>query len=574
MGRTFRILAGLVLAGICFGQGFILTPPPYWFVVAPPGPLASRPATCTQNFHVYICNGAGCGTNGEYHYCTALNTWTVASGADDFVKGAAAQVTPGAVPYGVSTGTLTSDPTKFYFQATGLGAATAPTLTVHGTAGTTTCSYRVAILNLIALSDESPYATTTVCPDTLSGTDYVAVATVAVAGSVECRVYKAFPVFFPDRQISPPGFACGATLNDTGLAMQRPSAPTIDFTDGLGITGNLNVLGRVALGDKRGDYEVGYDVDILYNPPVLIINDISANPAGLLVTTELLAGTVGGSTEAMYSGASTAGDDKASTSVIGYHAYAYHAGSGVLDVADGVFAEAYNVGGGTITDMEAIYANVQFQNGSADYVLGVSSYVSGGGTATEEAAFKSWGNSVGASGHADASYGYHAMADTPVTGTIDLSALIYLDDNSAGGTEAYNFYSAGATAMNYFAGRVRFGGSSEPTCMNAADLTVDVTDNKKVTSATYTFVAGDVSGQLSVVSGVGWTPGTYTVVSVVGGAAVLDSSPAATSTIGGVYTFDMRYRGVMVRVNGGAGVADTLRQCTKANTNLLGYAAI
>lgn len=76
----YKILALLLLASVCFGQGFILTPPPYWYVVAPPGTLVARPATCTPDFHVYVCNGAGCTTNGEYHYCTALNTWTVASG--------------------------------------------------------------------------------------------------------------------------------------------------------------------------------------------------------------------------------------------------------------------------------------------------------------------------------------------------------------------------------------------------------------------------------------------------------------------------------------------------------------
>jgi hypothetical protein len=72
----------LALVAVCFGQGFIQTPPPYWYVVAPPGALATRPLTCTANFHAFVCNGAGCGTNGEYHYCTATDTWTVgASGA-------------------------------------------------------------------------------------------------------------------------------------------------------------------------------------------------------------------------------------------------------------------------------------------------------------------------------------------------------------------------------------------------------------------------------------------------------------------------------------------------------------
>jgi len=78
--RPFKILAALLLATVCFGQGYIQTPPPNWYIVGV-GAVATRPVTCTANFHVFICNGAGCGTNGEYHYCTALNTWTVASGA-------------------------------------------------------------------------------------------------------------------------------------------------------------------------------------------------------------------------------------------------------------------------------------------------------------------------------------------------------------------------------------------------------------------------------------------------------------------------------------------------------------
>lgn len=51
------------------------------------GTLAARPATCIVNRHVYICNGAGCLTSGEYHYCSATNTWTVASGAGTITAG-------------------------------------------------------------------------------------------------------------------------------------------------------------------------------------------------------------------------------------------------------------------------------------------------------------------------------------------------------------------------------------------------------------------------------------------------------------------------------------------------------
>lgn len=73
--RTLTLL--LVLVFTCLGQ--MNKPDPRWQTVGA-GPLANRPATCSMNKSVYICNGAGCGTNGTYHYCTAANTWT-ASGS-------------------------------------------------------------------------------------------------------------------------------------------------------------------------------------------------------------------------------------------------------------------------------------------------------------------------------------------------------------------------------------------------------------------------------------------------------------------------------------------------------------
>jgi hypothetical protein len=48
-----------------------------------------------------------------------------------------------------------------------------------------------------------------------------------------------------------------------------------------------------------------------------------------------------------------------------------------------------------------------------------------------------------------------------------------------------------------------------------------------VTSATYTFVAGDVGAWLYVKSGTNWTPGFYQIASVAGGAATLNASVGA-----------------------------------------------
>ena len=100
----------------------------------------------------------------------------------------------------------------------------------------------------------------------------------------------------------------------------------------------------------------------------------------------------------------------------------------------------------------------------------------------------------------------------------------------------------------------------EGGCATASNLVVDATDNTKVTSATYTFVAADVPGRLQIISGAGWTPGDYTITSVSDGAALLDASPAAVKTASGVFTVN---RGMEVFVEGTLGAAaDTFRKCS------------
>lgn len=69
----------------------------------------------------------------------------------------------------------------------------------------------------------------------------------------------------------------------------------------------------------------------------------------------------------------------------------------------------------------------------------------------------------------------------------------------------------------------------------ASDLAVDGTNPLKVTSASHNFVASDVGKSLQVISGSGFTASYYPIVSVASNAAILASSPAATSTGSGVY---------------------------------------
>ena len=74
-------------------------------------------------------------------------------------------------------------------------------------------------------------------------------------------------------------------------------------------------------------------------------------------------------------------------------------------------------------------------------------------------------------------------------------------------------------------------GVMSPPSTAMTDMTMDGADNKKFTSATHSFVAGDVGAVVNVTSGAGWTPGAYTVASVSAGAAVLNSSPSAAGNV-------------------------------------------
>lgn len=69
---------------------------------------------------------------------------------------------------------------------------------------------------------------------------------------------------------------------------------------------------------------------------------------------------------------------------------------------------------------------------------------------------------------------------------------------------------------------------------SGSNLTVDGTDDTKVTPDGYTPVAGDVGKTITIGTDVfgPWTPGTYTIVAVGGGQWTLDASPAATGVSG------------------------------------------
>ncbi len=71
------------------------------------------------------------------------------------------------------------------------------------------------------------------------------------------------------------------------------------------------------------------------------------------------------------------------------------------------------------------------------------------------------------------------------------------------------------------------------SAVSGTDLVVDGSDNTVVTSASYTFVSGDIGSRLNIGLTTGWTPGEYLITGVTAGAATLNMTPAAVSTTGG-----------------------------------------
>lgn len=106
-----------------------------------------------------------------------------------------------------------------------------------------------------------------------------------------------------------------------------------------------------------------------------------------------------------------------------------------------------------------------------------------------------------------------------------LSALITWEVRPSGNDLNGGGFKTGASGTDY--------SIQDAAQFSGTDLAVDAVTNTKVTSATHTFAGTDVGNLIQIVGGGAWTAGCYEIVSVSGGAAVLDRSPAAVgSTVG------------------------------------------
>jgi len=110
------------------------------------------------------------------------------------------------------------------------------------------------------------------------------------------------------------------------------------------------------------------------------------------------------------------------------------------------------------------------------------------------------------------------------------------------------------------------------------NLVIDASDNTKVTSASYSFVAGDAGADLTIVTegATGWTRGIYNISSVTAGAAILASSPGAVSTARGsaMLHYGRDYSRQAAAQKSGADLAIHASDSTKVQPVVAGVAAV
>lgn len=83
------------------------------------------------------------------------------------------------------------------------------------------------------------------------------------------------------------------------------------------------------------------------------------------------------------------------------------------------------------------------------------------------------------------------------------------------------------------------------------DLVIDASTNTDVTSATYTFVAGDIGKLLAITSGTGFTADTYVIVAIPSaGKARLSAAVGTVASTAGVGFFASDCRGLLILTAG------------------------
>lgn len=116
-------------------------------------------------------------------------------------------------------------------NVTGLNNPAAPTLTVNGTAGTTTISYEVVVMEGSSTTAASPAAITTTASATLGGSNTITVTTATVTNSTSCKVYRTATNGTSPTTTGLIGtVSCGLAVTDNGLPGDGTTPSSVNNT--------------------------------------------------------------------------------------------------------------------------------------------------------------------------------------------------------------------------------------------------------------------------------------------------------------------------------------------------------
>lgn len=254
----------------------------------------------------------------------------------------------------IATGVL--DPTRLLSAP--LATPSAPTVTTHGTPGTTTYGYVVAFRSIVGSTDASAEGSVATGNATLSATNYnIVTPPTCSAGAVSVDVWRNSTdggVYVPVRVGN---VTCGGSINDTGAAPADVSGidfaapPTVNRSGGLGIATNFSVAGHSAFVNAVPDL----DTSFLNGGNSIGVNVLMTEPASFMVgissVVELQDAAGNGGMEGFYAEARTAESNTQNLTGDQYGNIAIfaHLGSGTVSKGIANSAQLYNLGSGIIT---------------------------------------------------------------------------------------------------------------------------------------------------------------------------------------------------------------------------------
>jgi hypothetical protein len=227
-----KLLAFLFVATILLAQPS--SPPSVIYVTSDPAGSCSASAQLRFNT-----------SNGKLWGCNALTWGQIGGGGGG--SGTVSAATVNQLAYYTAATTVGGN-SNLAFYPSALSTPAAPTVTVVGTAGTSTYGYRVAACTPVGCTPTSTEATVATGNAVLDGTNYNHIVTAAISGSTSCQVWLTTDTSnFNEGALVASG-NCGDAFDDQGSYPLFVNPGTTDRSRGVSLTTNFLMGGHIGIG--------------------------------------------------------------------------------------------------------------------------------------------------------------------------------------------------------------------------------------------------------------------------------------------------------------------------------------